>query len=153
MAAANKTLQVASSGLTTATTAYTAGDQVGAIFTFTNFATGSGLGGELKAIRLDDETDIIGTYSAFVFSASVTPAADNAGYSVSDADAELQVGPGWFPLGQVIDNGPNRSTGWSGSVPYNCGATSLFVLLRTEGGHTFFGAGTSLKLSLSAFTV
>jgi hypothetical protein len=153
MAIANKTLTVTSGGLTTASTAYSANDQVGTIFTFTNFGTGSGLGGILMSVRLDDETDIIGQYSVVVYSASVTPAADNAAFAVSDADSQLQVGPGPIWLGPVSDNGANRTAGWTGSIPYNCAATSLFALLRTDGSHTFFGATTSLKLTLSALTV
>jgi hypothetical protein len=152
MAAANKTLQVASSSLTTATTAYSAGDQVGALFTFTNFATSSGAGGLLTAATLVDETDIIGSYTLCLFNASVTPAADNAAFSISDGDAELQICPP-IALGPVYDLGPNRTCGWTGTLSYNCAATSLFALLRTDGAHTFFGATTSLKLTLSALTI
>lgn len=153
MAAANKTQQITSASLTTATTAYSAGDQVGGLFTFTNFGTGSGLGGILGAILLNDETKIIGTYTVFVFSASVTPAADNAAFAISDGDSELLL-PG-FPitLGPVYDLANNRACTWQGSLPYVCGVTSLFALLRTDAGHTFFGATTSIKLSLAGLTI
>lgn len=153
MTVANKTLQVASGGLTTATTAYSAGDQVGTIFTFANFGTSSGLGGLLGAAELYDETKIIGAYSLFVFSATVSLAADNAAFAISDPDAQLLL-PG-FPvqLGAIYDLANNREGSWQGSVPYNCGATSLFAALRADVGHTFFGATTSLKLSLAALTL
>lgn len=152
-AAANKTLIVASGGLTTSVTAYTALDQVATQFTHTNFGTGAGLGGILTGVGLYDETNIIGTYSVHIGSASMTPAADNAAYSVSDPDGQLVL-PGMpIMLGQVFLEGLNRISAWQGALSYNCAATSLFSLLRTEAGHTFFTAVTSLKLSLTAITI
>lgn len=142
-------VQVASGGLTTATTSYTAGDQVGTQFTFAGMALASGGSGYVESIMLNDESAIIGTYTVWLFRSSVTAAADNAAFSLSDADSELLIG-------DPITLGPTRSAvnnfvcGWYGSIPYDCGATSLFALLQTNGAHTFFGAATSLKLTLTA---
>lgn len=151
-AAANKTLQVASTGLTVASTAYSAADQVGAIFTHTNFGTGSGLGGLLTSAYLQDKAAIIGTYTAFLFNATVTAASDNAAYSISDADSPLSAMPP-ITFGQVYSQTLNRITGWTIPMAYVCAATSLFTLLRTEGAHTFFGAAGDLNLQYNAITV
>lgn len=146
-----------SAGLTTATTAYSAGDQVGTIFTFPGFAAVSGGGGLLTGITLYDESDIIGTYTVSVYSATVTLVSDNAAAgsgatAPSDSDGQLLIAAP-ITLGPVVDVGVNRVTSWAGLIPYVCGATSLFASLKTEGAHTFFGATTSLKLALSALLV
>jgi hypothetical protein len=152
MATQVKDLQVTSSGLTTAATAYSAGDQVGAQFDFTNFAQAAGGGGVLTSIMLTDETDIIGTYTVFLFGSDPTPAADNAAFSISDADAAAMIcAP--ITLGPVYDAGLNKVCGWNGSLAYTVGSTTLYALLRTDAGHTFFGAATSLKLRITALTI
>lgn len=144
-----KRIQVTSGGLTTATTAYSANDQVGTLFTVTNMALASGGGGYIESILLSDEAAIIGQYRAWIFRASVTLAADNAAFSLSDADAQLLVGPP-IDLGPVYGAVNNNSSGWLGSIPYDCsGGTSLYVALQTLAGHTFFGATTNLKLTLT----
>jgi hypothetical protein len=53
-------IAVLSAGLTIATTAYTAGDQVGTMFTFANAARVTGGTGLITGITLSDESDIIG---------------------------------------------------------------------------------------------
>lgn len=145
-----KRTQVASSGLTTAATAYSADDQVGDLFTFTNQALASGGGGYIESIMLNDETKIIGTYTVWLFRASVTLAADNAAFSLSDGDAQLLIGDP-ITLGPVRSANNSYVCGWYGSIPYDCsGGTSLYAALQTNGAHTFFGAVSSLKLTLSA---
>lgn len=144
-----KRTQVTSGGLTTATTAYAASDQVGTLFTFTNQAIASGGGGYIESITLNDESAIIGTYTVWLFRSSPTLAADNAAFSLSDADAQLLVGDP-ITLGPVRTAVNNFVAGWYGSVPYDCsGGTSLYAALQTNGSHTFFGATTSLKLTLT----
>ncbi len=139
-------ISVTSAGLTTATTAYTAGDQVGDKFTIANAARASDGGGYIVGVTLIDESDIIGAYDVVFYDTSVTPAADNAAFSISsDADAIRTVAV--VPL-STYDTGANRIA-QSGPIriPYVCnGGTSLYALLVTRAGHTFFGATTSLKL-------
>lgn len=143
-----KRTSVTSSGLTTATTAYVAGDQLGARFDFAGQALATGGGGYIESIFLNDETAIIGTVTAWIFRDTVTAASDNAAFSISDADAQKLVGPP-VTLGPVYSATLSFNAGWYGSIPYDCAATSLYVLLQTNGGHTFFGAATSLKLTLT----
>lgn len=145
-----KRVQVTSAGLTTATNAYAAGDQVGTLFTFAGMAFANGGGGYIESILLNDEAAIIGPYTLWIFRSAPTLAADNAAFSLSDADAELLVGDP-ITLGTVRSAVNNFSAGWYGALPYDCAATSLFVALQTNAAHTFFAGGVgSLKLTLTA---
>jgi hypothetical protein len=138
-------VQVTSGGLTTSVTAYSAGDQLGTQFTIANAALASGGSGYIVGVNVLDETDIIGALDVAFHEASVTPAADNAAFSLSDADGLLtcQVVPlatTDLGLNRLASSGPLR-------IPYTCnGGTSLYANIITRSGHTFFGATTSLKL-------
>lgn len=147
LSAAPFAVQVTSGGLTTATTAYTTGDQVGTQFTVANAALATGGGGYIEAAWVNDETAIVGNLRLWVFNASVTPASDNAAFSISDADAEKLACPP-IELGPALSAGLSNTPYWIGSMPFVASATSLFVLIQTLSGHTFFGATTSLKLNL-----
>jgi hypothetical protein len=128
-------------GVTTATTAYTAGDQVGVVFTIANAARVSGGGGVITGVTLIDQSDIIGAYDLVLFDSSVTLAADNAAFAISDADALKIVAI--VQLAGAFDITNNRiAQAYNLAVPYLCsGGTSLFGALITRGGHTFFTAG------------
>lgn len=141
-------ISVQSSGLTTAATAYTAGDQVGAQFTFANASRASDGYGYIVGCTLISAADIIGAYDVVVTRASITLASDNAAYSISDSDA-LQV-VGIIQLTGAFDIGANRvAQAQNLRIPYDCsGGTSLYAGLITRSGHTFFGAATDLQLIL-----
>lgn len=142
--------QITSAGLTTATTAYTAGDQVGTLFTITDAARASGGTGRIKAVMLHDEQDIIGPYDVVFFRSSVTLAADNAAFSLSDADANLVCQ--LAQLAGAYDLTNNRiAQAQNLDLPYACtGGTSLYAALICRAGHTFFSGGVgSLKLDVS----
>lgn len=135
-----------SAGLTTATTAYTAGDMLGTQWSFTGaVATSGGYGYVVGAVLLD-ETDVIGAVDIFLFNASVTQAADNAANSWSDADMANCVGG--LSLPAPFDSGLNREATWQGVVPFKLAATTLYAGFVTRAAHTFFGATTSLKAKL-----
>lgn len=140
--------QVTSGGLTTATTAYTAGDQVGTQFTITGAARASGGTGTIVGVTLTDETDIIGAYDVVFSRSSITPAADNAAFSISDGDAVNVVGV--VSLAGSYDLGLNRiAQAFNLAIPYDAsGGTSIYANLICRVGHTFFGATTSLKLTV-----
>jgi hypothetical protein len=137
---------VATSGsLTIATTAYTAGDQMGAQFTMANCARSSGGGGYLRGITLVSAADNIGPVTVFIFEASATAASDNAAFAISDADALKLIDQVSLNASDIGNNRFARS-GFI-EIPYTCvGSTSLFAMLRTDSGHTFFGAATDLEL-------
>lgn len=139
---------VTSGGLTTASTAYTAGDQVGTQFTMANAARASGGTGTIVGVTLISAADIIGAYDVVVAKESISLASDNAAYAISDADANKLVGV--ISLVGSYDIGNNRiAQAWNLAVPYLCtGGTSLYCGLITRAGHTFFGATTDLQLTL-----
>lgn len=139
-------ISVQSAGLTTATTAYTAGDTLGNQFTIANAARTSGGSGYITGVTLIDAADIIGAVDVVFFDSTVTLASDNAAFSISDADALKVVGV--VQLAGAYDIGANRvAQAINLAVPYTCsGGTSLFAGLITRSGHTFFGAATNLQL-------
>jgi hypothetical protein len=141
-------VQVTSGGLTTSVTAYTAGDQVGTQFTIAGAARLTGGTGRIVSVLLTDETDIIGAYDVVFSRSSITPAADNAAFTISDTDALAVVGVA--QLAGSFDLGANRLAQYFGPpIPYDCsGGTSLYANLICRVGHAFFGATTSLKLTV-----
>jgi hypothetical protein len=140
-------IAVTSAGLTTATTAYVAGDQVGTQFTIANAARISGGSGTLIGLELTSAADIIGAYDLVLTRASITLASDNAAYAISDADALNVIGV--VQMYTVYDITNNRvAQAWNLAIPYDCsGGTSLYGGLVNRAGHTFFGATTDLQLT------
>lgn len=140
-------IAVNSSGLTIATTAYTAGDQVGAQLTFANAARVSGGTGTIVGATLLDKNDIILSYDLVITRSSIGLAADNAAYAITDTDAEAIIGI--IQFNGALDIGNNRFSSAMGlAIPYDCAATDLFGGLITRVGHTFFTAATDLRVTL-----
>jgi hypothetical protein len=141
-------IAVDSGGLTIATTAYTAGDTVGTQFTLANAARVSGGTGMIRSVVLTSAADIIGAYDVVFTRSSITLAADNAAYAISDTDAKAVIG--LVPLAGAYDIGNNRiAQAHNLAVPYDCsGGTSLYASLITRVGHTFFAAVTDLQLQV-----
>lgn len=139
-------VSVASGGLTTSVTAYSAGDQVGTQFTIAGCARSSGGTGKIKSVLLLSDADIIGAYDVVFSRASMTLASDNAAYAISDADS-LNVLP-LVQLTGAFDIGNNRiAQAINLDIPYDCsGGTSLYAGLITRAGHTFFAAADDLTL-------
>lgn len=139
-------ISVQSSGLTTATTTYTAGDQMGAQFTITNAANASGGAGYITGVTLVSAADQIGAVDVVFFDSSVTLAADNAAFAISDADALKTVAI--VQLNGAYDIGNNRvAQAYNLAIPFVCsGTANLYAGLITRSNHTFFGAATDLQL-------
>lgn len=145
-APAARRIQVQSAGLTIATTAYVANDQLGTILTFANAVRQVGATGVIQSATLLDQAAIVGAVDLYLFDRSVTLAADNAAATFSDADM-------LFCLGIISFAAPQGGTGNSiATVVSGLGimpsGTSLFGALVTRAGHTFFGAVTNLAVSL-----
>lgn len=141
-------IAVGVTGVTTATTSYTAGDQVGTLITLANAARVTGGGGTIVGVTLIDQSDIIGAYDVVFFDSSVTLAADNAAFSISDADS-LEI-VGLVQLAGSFDIGGNRvAQAYSLALPYVCNAgTSLYAALICRISHTFFTAGALPQLNV-----
>jgi hypothetical protein len=142
-----KRIVVATSTLTIATTAYSLGDQVSPELTFANAARYSGGTGLITGITLVDKNDIIGSYDIVISRVTMTLAGDNVAWAVSDADALNILAV--VQLDTAIDIGGNRfAQAQNLAIPFDCGATSLFVSMITRTAHTFFAAHTDLQLAL-----
>jgi hypothetical protein len=140
-------IAVDSAGLTIATTAYTAGDQVGTQFTLPNATRAAAGTGMIVGVVLTSAADIIGAYDVVIARSSITLAADNAAYAISDTDAKAVVG--LVQLAGAFDIGNNRiAQAMNLAIPYDCTGTSLFAGLITRTGHTFFAAVTDLQLQV-----
>src|SRR5688572_8682452 len=82
-------IQATSAGLTTASTAYAAGDQLGTELSFANAVRVSGGYGSIVGATLLDKAKVNGGVDLYLFDRSVTPAADNAAFAFSDSDMEF----------------------------------------------------------------
>jgi hypothetical protein len=137
--------------LTNFGTLYTTGDCLGTLTTVSGAARTSGSGGVIQGIMILDKTQA--QRSAFdiaIFNSTVTTAADNAAFTVSDADAaKMQA---YIPVlttdyaaawpgtpNNSIAYLPPRSAAVAGemSIPYLCSATSLFIQLIVRGAPTY----------------
>lgn len=142
---------VQSGGLTTSVTAYTAGDQMGTMFSLTGMARANGGSGSISTMVLTSAADIIGGVDVLLFRSNITLAADNAAFAISDTDAREFAG--LVHLSGAYDIGNNRvAQAHSLGVDYVCGGstTTLYAALITRAGHTFFGAATDLELTVIA---
>ena len=145
----NVRVAVASAGLTTATTAYSVGDQAGTIFTIAGAARVSGGFGIIQSINLIDEGDVGTDYRIHFYRASVTLAADNAAFAVSDTDQRSCVG--YVQMPSMIDVGANRITTLGNvGIGYDCsGGTSLFAAIETRTANAVYAAVSNLYLSVA----
>lgn len=119
---------VTSAGLSTGAT-YAAGDQMGNLFTFNGVSRLSGGTGTIVGVTLIDSGDVLGAVDLVIFDSSVTLAADNAAFAISDTDALKTVC--LIQLAGAIDIGNNRiAQAQNISFPYACvGGTSLYGAL------------------------
>lgn len=140
-------IQATSAGLTTASTAYVAGDQLGTILTVSGAVRASGATGTILSATLLDKAAIIGAVDVYLFDRSVTLAADNAVAAFSDTDMVFCLGILQFPPPKT-GTGNGLATIEASGLAFACNASDLFVALVTRAGHTFFGAIGDLVLSL-----
>jgi hypothetical protein len=139
------TITAASSALTTVTTAYTAGDQLGAIRTAASAARVSGGTGIIRQIKVHDEADITSLVTVFIYRSTVTLAGDNAAWSVSDADTRNLI---WRGQIAMTDEGNQRVGFANPYCAFDCTAADLFIAVRTDTAHTFFANATDLPITL-----
>jgi hypothetical protein len=146
-APAAKRIQVSAAGLTTATTAYTSGDQLGTILTFTNAVRQTGATGIVQSATLLDASAVVGAVDLYLFDRSVTLAADNAAAAFSDADMLFCLGV--ISFGTPIGGTGNSITTTVAGLGIMPSATSLFGALVTRTANAVFAGGaTSLAVSL-----
>lgn len=134
---------VTSAGLTTATTAYVAGDGIGSQNTLT--IPNSKSDAFIVGLVITDKSDILVSVTVFPHISTVTFATDNAAPSISDTD-NLTALP-YLEVSAFRDlGGCHRGSVDSISVPIHASASSqVFFSALTETAHTFFGAATDIQ--------
>lgn len=145
----SRTIIGTSAGLTTATTAYIAGDQLGTEITLASIVRAA-KGTIIQSAVLIDKAKVVGAVDAFLFSAATTPATDNLANSWSDPDMLNLLGIIHFTdVIQSANNFAVMATNLPILIKPGSG-TSVFCDLVTRTGHTFFGAVGDLQVTLGA---
>lgn len=129
-----------SAGLTNAV--YASGDMLGTQLTIAGATTGAGVVNYIDGVILEDDAAVLGAVDLFLFSASVTQAADNAANSWSDADMQKCVGVITVP--GPYQSALNRVGQWEGHKPFHCVATSLFVGMVTRSANAAIPSATAI---------
>lgn len=147
-------LTVTSAGLTIATTAYTSGDQVGTVFTFTPAISQVGMGIDIVGALLLDEGDVLAACDLVLFTGAAAPtlAGDNNPFAISDADARNIRGLLTWTTGDVLDIGNNRFGQWRPTMgptnPIYMPTNTLYGALITRSANAVFTAVTDVRISL-----
>lgn len=128
--------------------AYIAGDFVGTSATagvIANAARVAGKGGVLESVAVIDGDKQSVAGELWLFDTAVTPPADNAAWTITDADAATVIPGGVIPLSTYYASALNSVAVARGvALSYTCVATSLYFCFVTRGAPTY----TSGKLSL-----
>ena len=146
-----------SSGLTTATTNYSAGDVLGVAMTFqvnTGRATAGNTFGGISQIVITDDSAVIGSSSIdlYFFDGSVTPAADNAAFNPSDA--ELKLLNTKINVASATSHGNNHMLQWNPPsaeawpIKASIGTNTVVAVIRGAAGFVFAGGATSLQYKI-----
>lgn len=140
-------IQVSSTGLTTATTAYATGDALGAEMVFAGAVRTTAGTGRIESGLLMDKAKIVNGVDLYLFDRTVTPAADNAAFAFSDADMMFCQGVVEF---RGAKTGANNAVLMAVGLPIliKPNATSLYGYMVTQYLHTFFGAVGDLVVTL-----
>lgn len=118
---------------TISTSAYASGDTVGGVMTF----TGAGNAGTIMTAIIDDKDAESAALELWLFNATITPAADNAAHSISDADMAKCIGviDGFVYHASALNSvGQAVSVGLAYKLP---SGSDVYGLLVTRGAPTF----------------
>lgn len=140
--------RVASAGLTIVTTAYSIGDQLGTMYSFTGAAVATGGTGIIQSITVVDEGDVCTDLRLWFFRSNVTLATNNAAFAISDADMRDCLG--FLNVPPLLDMGANRIASIDNiGKGYDTGAgTTLYVAAETRTANAVFTAVTDLSLRM-----
>lgn len=143
-----KDVPVDIAGLTTATTAYTAGDVLGTEFTFT-VCRASGRGAVITSATLIDKDKLVGACDLYLFDRGSTPSADNAANSWADGDAfnGLTIVSFETPVASALNSTARAMLGLPVVVMGNS-STDIKGTLVTKTAHTYFTAATNIRIRL-----
>lgn len=141
----------ASAGTVTASAAYSSGNVVGSLITFSNAVRAPGQGGIIHSAFLHDLAGQAGTYDLFLFKLAPTAQTNKTAIALTAADNAKLLGVISFAavsLGAASTQGisSNLGTGFT----FKCDTTSmnLFGILVTRGTPTYVGT-TDVSIDLS----
>jgi len=112
---------------------YAAGDAVGGLLTFANAGRVSGGGGVIKNMIIVDDDSEKGSLELWLFNQTFTPTADNAEFTVTDADLENCIGVITTVNGDWFSAADNSVADVEVSKRYDLTGTSMFGQLVTRG--------------------
>ena len=121
----------------TAAGIYAAGDAVGGLLTFANAARVSGGGGVIKNMIIIDDDKETGALELWLFNQTFSATADNAPFTVSDADLENCIGVISTVNGDWFAAADNQVADVEASKRYDLTGTSMFGQLVTRGTQTY----------------
>lgn len=143
-------LTASSNGLSTSGANYTPNTQLGGEIVFPNATRTTSGFGTISSATLVDNASSIGAIDLYMFSRSVTPAANKSAANFSDSDMDYYIGTVSFPAPTALIN--NSATSLSAiGLTYQTNATSLYGYIVTLTQHGIFNAGTDIKLSLTVY--
>jgi hypothetical protein len=118
---------------------YSANDIIGGKIAIANAGRVSGGSGLIQSITVIDKAKIAAELEFYLFSADLAGTyADNAAEAISAADALLNIGHAII-LASDYKTLANYSIATIANVglPYKCGVTSLYLIVRTTAGITY----------------
>ena len=132
------------------TSAYADADSMDTtVLSFANAAAVTGGTGHVLRMTIVDASDQGIDMKLHLFSASVSPAAENAAHSLSDADAAKYIGTISTTSGTWQDHTLNQTCSVTPAppIPYKLDSgTTLFGVLVSEGAGTYAADGVTIKL-------
>lgn len=148
-----------SSGLTTATTAYTSGDQMGNALTFSGAATVVGGSGVILGAVAVDESAVLGAFDLVLFAAAPIGAGDNNPATFGATIARTSEGVISFAAANLVNIGANivgTVLPVSGGQPFSLANSLLTVptadlsgiLIARTANAVFAGGATSVRIKL-----
>lgn len=143
----SRILTVTSAGLTTASTAYAVGDQMGTEITVAS-AVRAARGLVVQSAVAVDKAKVMGAFDLLVFQAATTPAADNAANAWSDADMLNLLGVIHFTDVMLSANNYEVMATNLPVVLKPSSGTSLYFDFVTRTANSFFGAVGDLVVNL-----
>lgn len=131
--------------------AFSSGDVVGTLVYFSNVVRAPKRGGLIESATLIESTTQGINAELWLFDRPVTPAADNAAHSITDADALFLIPGGVISLTSHFASALNSVSVARGvGVAFQCSAerTDLWGILVTRGTPTYAAGGIVLKLGV-----
>lgn len=142
-------ITLTSAGLTTATTAYTAGDTLGTEITLSSIARANGGYATITNAVLVDKAAVVGAVDLYLFNAASSPSSNNAAANWADADMLNCLGVVHFgDIMQVSNNTLIQAVNLPLTIKCGSGTTSIFAVLVTRTGNAVFGAVGDLVAKL-----